>query len=128
MTIMTIFVMFRLFSLQEPYTTFFLCTNNHKFDHPDRSFSSISHSWRNCQRDTSDVKVQIQLSSGFHGYRLFGIYEKLQKVNILLFTSAMCRSICKVMMLKDANLKAEFEYISGMKIIKKPDCLPLQEY
>uniref|UniRef100_A0A674MUF3 Neurobeachin n=1 Tax=Takifugu rubripes TaxID=31033 RepID=A0A674MUF3_TAKRU len=43
----------------EPYTTFFLCANNHKFDHPDRSFSSISRSWRNCQRDTSDVKELI---------------------------------------------------------------------
>ncbi|XP_028274603.1 neurobeachin isoform X5 [Parambassis ranga] len=43
----------------EPFTTFFLSTNNNKFDHPDRTFSSITRSWRNCQRDTSDVKELI---------------------------------------------------------------------
>ncbi|XP_042270292.1 neurobeachin isoform X3 [Thunnus maccoyii] len=40
----------------EPFTTFFLSANNNKFDHPDRTFSAIARSWRNCQRDTSDVK------------------------------------------------------------------------
>lgn len=44
-------------SSQEPYTTFFLSANGNKFDHPDRTFSGIARSWRNCQRDTSDVKV-----------------------------------------------------------------------
>lgn len=44
---------------QEPFTTFFLSANNNKFDHPDRTFSAIARSWRNCQRDTSDVKVRI---------------------------------------------------------------------
>uniref|UniRef100_A0A8C4NWE4 Neurobeachin n=1 Tax=Dicentrarchus labrax TaxID=13489 RepID=A0A8C4NWE4_DICLA len=43
----------------EPFTTFFLCANNNKFDHPDRTFSAIARSWRNCQRDTSDVKELI---------------------------------------------------------------------
>uniref|UniRef100_A0A7N8XMH7 Neurobeachin n=1 Tax=Mastacembelus armatus TaxID=205130 RepID=A0A7N8XMH7_9TELE len=43
----------------EPFTTFFLSTNNNKFDHPDRTFSAIARSWRNCQRDTSDVKELI---------------------------------------------------------------------
>ncbi|XP_015806867.2 neurobeachin isoform X3 [Nothobranchius furzeri] len=43
----------------EPFTTFFLSANNNKFDHPDRTFSSIARSWRNCQRDTSDVKELI---------------------------------------------------------------------
>ncbi|XP_067362699.1 neurobeachin isoform X6 [Channa argus] len=43
----------------EPFTMFFLCANNNKFDHPDRTFSSIARSWRNCQRDTSDVKELI---------------------------------------------------------------------
>ncbi|XP_062241401.1 neurobeachin isoform X1 [Platichthys flesus] len=43
----------------EPFTTFSLSVNNNKFDHPDRSFSSITRSWRNCQRDTSDVKELI---------------------------------------------------------------------
>lgn len=43
--------------LQEPFTTFFLNANDGKFDHPDRTFSSVARSWRNSQRDTSDVKV-----------------------------------------------------------------------
>ncbi|XP_048836675.1 neurobeachin [Brienomyrus brachyistius] len=43
----------------EPFTTFFLNANSNKFDHPDRTFSSITRSWRNCQRDTSDVKELI---------------------------------------------------------------------
>uniref|UniRef100_A0A4W6DYD4 Neurobeachin n=1 Tax=Lates calcarifer TaxID=8187 RepID=A0A4W6DYD4_LATCA len=43
----------------EPFTTFFLSANNNKFDHPDRTFSAIARSWRNCQRDTSDVKELI---------------------------------------------------------------------
>ncbi|XP_042075587.1 neurobeachin isoform X4 [Haplochromis burtoni] len=43
----------------EPFTMFFLSANNNKFDHPDRTFSGISRSWRNCQRDTSDVKELI---------------------------------------------------------------------
>lgn len=49
--------MWGFFSSQEPYTTFFLSANGNKFDHPDRTFSGIARSWRNCQRDTSDVKV-----------------------------------------------------------------------
>ncbi|XP_072248234.1 neurobeachin isoform X3 [Leuresthes tenuis] len=43
----------------EPFTTFFLGSNNNKFDHPDHTFSAIARSWRNCQRDTSDVKELI---------------------------------------------------------------------
>ncbi|XP_072302009.1 neurobeachin a isoform X23 [Eucyclogobius newberryi] len=43
----------------EPFTTFFLNANENKFDHPDRSFSGIGRSWRNCQRDTADVKELI---------------------------------------------------------------------
>ncbi|XP_063059169.1 neurobeachin a [Engraulis encrasicolus] len=43
----------------EPFTTFFLSGNDKKFDHPDRTFSGIARSWRNCQRDTSDVKELI---------------------------------------------------------------------
>ncbi|KAE8287406.1 Neurobeachin Lysosomal-trafficking regulator 2 Protein BCL8B [Larimichthys crocea] len=41
----------------EPFTTFFLNANDSKFDHPERAFSGIGCSWRNCQRDTADVKV-----------------------------------------------------------------------
>ncbi|XP_070762493.1 neurobeachin isoform X3 [Enoplosus armatus] len=43
----------------EPFTTFFFSANDNKFDHPDRTFSAIARSWRNCQRDTSDVKELI---------------------------------------------------------------------
>ncbi|XP_061626938.1 lipopolysaccharide-responsive and beige-like anchor protein isoform X5 [Phyllopteryx taeniolatus] len=43
----------------EPFTTFFLNLQGGKFDHADRTFSSVSRAWRNCQRDTSDVKELI---------------------------------------------------------------------
>uniref|UniRef100_A0A665TPM4 Neurobeachin n=1 Tax=Echeneis naucrates TaxID=173247 RepID=A0A665TPM4_ECHNA len=43
----------------EPFTTFFLNFQGGKFDHADRTFSSVSRAWRNCQRDTSDVKELI---------------------------------------------------------------------
>uniref|UniRef100_A0A8C6LPS8 Neurobeachin n=1 Tax=Nothobranchius furzeri TaxID=105023 RepID=A0A8C6LPS8_NOTFU len=43
----------------EPFTTFFLNANDAKFDHPERAFSGIGRAWRNCQRDTADVKELI---------------------------------------------------------------------
>ncbi|CAL4092304.1 unnamed protein product, partial [Meganyctiphanes norvegica] len=43
----------------EPFTTMFLALQGGKFDHPNRLFSSIGTSWKNCQRDTSDVKELI---------------------------------------------------------------------
>uniref|UniRef100_A0AAQ5XTY0 Neurobeachin n=1 Tax=Amphiprion ocellaris TaxID=80972 RepID=A0AAQ5XTY0_AMPOC len=43
----------------EPFTTLFLNFQGGKFDHADRTFSSVSRAWRNCQRDTSDVKELI---------------------------------------------------------------------
>ncbi|CAG7818805.1 unnamed protein product [Allacma fusca] len=43
----------------EPFTTMFLALQGGKFDHPNRLFSSISLAWKNCQRDTSDVKELI---------------------------------------------------------------------
>ncbi|XP_057661633.1 neurobeachin isoform X4 [Diorhabda carinulata] len=43
----------------EPFTTMFLSLQGGKFDYPNRLFSSISLSWKNCQRDTSDVKELI---------------------------------------------------------------------
>ncbi|RXM34315.1 Lipopolysaccharide-responsive and beige-like anchor protein [Acipenser ruthenus] len=43
----------------EPFTTFFLNLQGGKFAHADRTFSSVSRAWRNCQRDTSDVKELI---------------------------------------------------------------------
>lgn len=43
----------------EPFTTFFLNMQGGKFDHADRTFSSISRAWRNSQRDTSDIKELV---------------------------------------------------------------------
>ncbi|XP_061156042.1 neurobeachin-like [Syngnathus typhle] len=43
----------------EPFTTFFLNTNQGKFDHAERTFSGVGRSWRNCQRDTADVTELI---------------------------------------------------------------------
>ncbi|XP_063239810.1 neurobeachin isoform X3 [Bacillus rossius redtenbacheri] len=43
----------------EPFTTKFLALQGGKFDHPNRLFSSVGLSWKNCQRDTSDVKELI---------------------------------------------------------------------
>ncbi|XP_059162921.1 neurobeachin-like isoform X4 [Physella acuta] len=43
----------------EPFTTMFLNLQGGKFDHPNRIFNSISQAWKNCQRDTSDVKELI---------------------------------------------------------------------
>ncbi|XP_023310795.1 neurobeachin [Anoplophora glabripennis] len=43
----------------EPFTTMFLALQGGKFDYPNRLFSSVSLSWKNCQRDTSDVKELI---------------------------------------------------------------------
>lgn len=44
---------------QEPFTTFFLQLQGGKFDHANRTFHSVLQAWKNCQRDTSDVKVQF---------------------------------------------------------------------
>lgn len=37
----------------------FLALQGGKFDYPNRLFSSVSLAWKNCQRDTSDVKELI---------------------------------------------------------------------
>ncbi|XP_053616649.1 neurobeachin isoform X5 [Plodia interpunctella] len=61
----------------EPMTTMFLALQGGKFDHPNRLFSSIALSWKNCQRDTSDVKELIpelfflpEMLVNSSGYRL----------------------------------------------------------
>ncbi|XP_067998987.1 neurobeachin isoform X1 [Melanerpes formicivorus] len=71
----------------EPFTTFFLNANDSKFDHPDRTFSSVARSWRNSQRDTSDVKELIpefyylpEMFVNSNGYNL-GIREDEVVVN-----------------------------------------------
>lgn len=65
----------------EPYTTMFLSLQGGKFDHPNRIFSSMALSWKNCQRDTSDIKELIpelfflpELLINENGYKL-GINE-----------------------------------------------------
>ncbi|XP_032754257.1 neurobeachin isoform X1 [Rattus rattus] len=71
----------------EPFTTFFLNANDGKFDHPDRTFSSIARSWRTSQRDTSDVKELIpefyylpEMFVNSNGYHL-GVREDEVLVN-----------------------------------------------
>ncbi|XP_072155979.1 neurobeachin isoform X4 [Bemisia tabaci] len=61
----------------EPFTTMFLALQGGKFDHPNRLFSSLALSWKNCQRDTSDVKELIpelfflpEMLVNVNGYRL----------------------------------------------------------
>uniref|UniRef100_A0A1I8Q9G8 Neurobeachin n=1 Tax=Stomoxys calcitrans TaxID=35570 RepID=A0A1I8Q9G8_STOCA len=61
----------------EPFTTMFLALQGGKFDYPDRLFSSVNLSWKNCQRDTSDVKELIpewyflpEMFYNSSGYRL----------------------------------------------------------
>lgn len=54
--------------LQEPLTTMFLAFQGGKFDHPNRLFSSVALSWKNCQRDTSDVKVNIFENFAFSSF------------------------------------------------------------
>lgn len=55
-----IYVFWCLFQ-QEPFATQFLNLQGGKFDHPGRTFCSIIRSWKNCQRDTSDVKVSAKI-------------------------------------------------------------------
>ena len=43
---------------QEPFTSFFLHLQGGKFDNANRTFHSVQQAWKNCQRDTSDVKVR----------------------------------------------------------------------
>ncbi|CAH1393721.1 unnamed protein product [Nezara viridula] len=61
----------------EPFTTMFLALQGGKFDHPNRLFSSIALSWKNCQRDTSDVKELIpelfflpEMLTNYNNYKL----------------------------------------------------------
>ncbi|XP_037656516.1 neurobeachin isoform X3 [Choloepus didactylus] len=71
----------------EPFTTFFLNANDGKFDHPDRTFSSVARSWRTSQRDTADVKELIpefyylpEMFVNSNGYN-FGVREDEVVVN-----------------------------------------------
>ena len=61
----------------EPFTTIFLNLQGGKFDHADRTFHSLSTSWKNCQRDTSDVKELIP-----EFYYLPEMFLNLNKYNL----------------------------------------------
>ncbi|MEQ2157896.1 hypothetical protein GOODEAATRI_006540, partial [Goodea atripinnis] len=78
-----------------PFTTFFLNANDGKFDHPERAFSGIGHAWRNCQRNTADVKalesefVSCQLHQWIDlifGYKQRGP-EAVRALNVFNFLS-----------------------------------------
>ncbi|XP_067949217.1 lipopolysaccharide-responsive and beige-like anchor protein [Watersipora subatra] len=43
----------------EPFSTLFLNFQGDKFDHANRTFSSMGRAWQNCQTDTADVKELI---------------------------------------------------------------------
>lgn len=70
----------------EPLTTMFLSLQGGKFDHANRMFFSLAQSWKNCQRDTSDVKELIpefyylpEIFVNKNGYQL-GFQEDGSKV------------------------------------------------
>ncbi|CAD5116250.1 DgyrCDS5159 [Dimorphilus gyrociliatus] len=71
----------------EPFTTAFLSLQGGKFDHANRTFHSIPTAWKNCQRDTSDVKELIpefyylpDMFTNSNKYDL-GVLETNDKVN-----------------------------------------------
>ncbi|KAJ8028510.1 Neurobeachin [Holothuria leucospilota] len=71
----------------EPYTTYFLSLQEGKFDHASRTFHSIASSWKNCQRDTADVKELIpeffylpELFTNHNSYKL-GVQDDGAKVD-----------------------------------------------
>ncbi len=61
----------------EPFTSIYLNLQDGKFDHADRTFHSIATSWKNCQRDTSDVKELIP-----EFYYLPEMFLNLNKLNL----------------------------------------------
>ncbi|XP_023212036.1 neurobeachin-like isoform X1 [Centruroides sculpturatus] len=70
----------------EPLTTMFLSLQGGKFDHANRMFFSLAQSWKNCQRDTSDVKELVpefyylpEIFVNKNGYQL-GFQEDGSKV------------------------------------------------
>ena len=67
----------RFVLFQEPFTTFFLQLQGGKFDHANRTFHSVLQAWKNCQRDTSDVKVGEVSAAGklFIFFVVFGHWE-----------------------------------------------------
>lgn len=76
-------------------TTMFLALHGGKFDHPNRLFSSIAMSWKNCQRDTSDVKVgklslrEILMLSEFTYFKVQFTVCVIWKFNKTLFSQEL---------------------------------------
>jgi hypothetical protein len=76
----------------EPFTSIFLNLQDGKFDHADRTFHSVSTSWKNCQRDTSDVKELIpeffylpEMFLNQNQYNLGSTQDKVIKINLLIY-------------------------------------------
>ena len=61
----------------EPFSSIFLNLQDGRFDHADRTFHSVSTSWKNCQRDSSDVKELIP-----EFYYLPEMFLNLNKYNL----------------------------------------------
>jgi hypothetical protein len=59
--------------LKEPFITYYLNTHEEKLDPTHRTFYSISSSWQNCQRDSSDVQELVP--------EFFSLPEMLTNVN-----------------------------------------------
>ena len=59
----------------------FLALQGGKFDHPNRLFFSVAAAWKNCQRDTSDVKVFITASSIKYSLTPFVSYTQISEKN-----------------------------------------------
>ncbi|XP_071511589.1 neurobeachin-like isoform X5 [Diadema antillarum] len=75
----------------EPYTTYFLNLQGGKFDHASRTFSSMATAWKNCQRDTSDVKELIpefyylpEMFCNSNGYRLGNLDDGSEVNDVIL--------------------------------------------
>lgn len=64
----------------------FLALQGGKFDNPNRLFSSVALSWKNCQRDTSDVKASTPKSFKLHLINTLTVGSK----NINIYLNRIC--------------------------------------
>lgn len=93
----------------------FLALQGGKFDHPDRIFSSLSLSWKNSQRDTSDVKELIP--------EFFFLPEMFMNANHYRFgTQDDGMSVDDVELPPWANSPEEFVRINRMVTSSLPFC------
>ncbi|XP_078683644.1 neurobeachin-like isoform X8 [Branchiostoma floridae x Branchiostoma belcheri] len=97
----------------EPFTTMFLNLQGNKFDHANRTFSNILQTWRNCQRDTSDVKELIpefyylpEMLMNMNGYNM-GTMEDSRPVDHVVLP-AWARTPEEFIRLNRMALESEF--------------------